>query len=214
MSVLPVLLAASIPVLASAPAPQAGAMSGVLADAVRHFQAQELEIAEALLLDVREVLPENAEAAFYLGRVYLERGEAEAAVEALAEAARLDPESSPHQFWLAEALVARIHEVPVLFKLPIANRMRTAYEKAVELDPENLDARAAVARYHLQAPPVAGGNPVLADEQIEEIRRLDPALAQVLIDERDGRRPPLSATGEAESVAADVMVGPTFCHGF
>ncbi len=222
MRLLPVLLAVLVAALAAAEEPPAGAPAGalaaVVADAMRHLEAGELEVAEALLLDVRGLLPEHAEAAFYLGRVYLTRGEAQAAVQAIEEATRLDPGSSTYQFWLGDALVARIHEIPALFKLAVANRMRMAYQKAVELDPENLEARAAVARYHLQAPPVAGGDPALADAQIEEIARRDPALAQILIDEREGRREPLRAPPSMTRAPRGIVAGVTavsgFCHGY
>lgn len=162
----------------------------VLQQAVRLFHAQEVEAAEELLLAAGKEQPENAKAAFYLGRVYLERGRSKAAVEALERATRLDPESSDYQFWLAEALVARIGEVAFFFKLRVAKRMRKAYEKAVELDPENLEARVAVARYHSEAPPAAGGSAERAATELAEIERRDPALAHVtrgLIHERLGR---------------------------
>ena len=186
MRLLPILLLLTGPVLAETPSVDAGTLD----EAVRHFHAQELDAAEALLLDLAEAEPENAEAAFYLGQVHLARGRTQEAVQAIERAARLDPASSAYQLGLAEALVQRIDEVAVFFKLPVANRMRVAYEKAVELDPENLAARVAVARYHAEAPPVAGGNPVTSEQQLEEIRRRDPALAHVataLIHERLGR---------------------------
>ena len=167
MRLLPILLLLSFPILAETPDPQAGA----LADAVRQFHAQELEAAEELLLALGEARPENAEAAFYLGRVYLAQGRFEAAVSAIEQSTRLDSTSSVYQFWLGEALVERIHEVIVFFKLGVANRMRAAYQKAVELDPENLRARVAVARYHAAAPVIAGGRPEMALQQLEEIRR-------------------------------------------
>ncbi len=202
MRLLLILLFLSSPILAEAPDLETGA----LAEAVRQFHSQELETAESLLLAIQNVQPKNAEAAFYLGRVYLAQGRSQAAVEALEHATRLSPESSTFQFWLAEALVARIGEVAVLFKLGIANRMRVAYEKAVELDPENLEARVAVARYHAQAPIIAGGNPAMVTRQLDEIRRRDPAMAHVaqgLIHEQLGRPDPA-----AEELETAVRVDP------
>ncbi len=199
---LPILLFLSLPLQAQTPEPQAGA----LAQAVRHFHAQELEVAEALLLDLRQARPEDADSAYYLGRVYLAQGRSLEAVRVIAESARLDPESSRYQFWLGEALVERIAEVPALFKLGIAKRMRAAYEKAVELDPDNLEARVAAARYHSEAPPIAGGSLAQAQAHLDEIRRRDPALAHVaqgLIHEQLGRPEPA-----AEELAAAAEVDP------
>ncbi len=202
MRLLPILLFLSGTILAETPDSQAGA----LAEAIRHFHAQELDAAEALLLDLEQAQPEHAEAAFYLGRVYLAQGRSQAAVQAIERSTRLDPESSTYQLGLAEALVARIDEVAVLFKLSVANRLRAAYEKAVELDPENLAARIAVARFHAEAPAIAGGNPATSERQLDEIRRRDPALAhvaQALIHERLGR-----LEKAEEELATAVVIDP------
>ncbi len=212
MRLLPILLFLSVPVLAETPDSQTGAgrcrgdACAALAEAVRQFHAQELESAEEQLLGVRKARPEDASAAFYLGRVYLAQGRFEAAVSALERSTRLDPTSSVYQFWLGEALVGRIHEVPFLFKLGVANRMRAAYEEAVELDHDNLEARVAVARYHSEAPAVAGGSPAIAQEQLEEIRLRDPALAHVaqgLIHEQLGRPEPA-----AEEIETALEIDP------
>ncbi len=208
---LPILALLSGPILAETVAPPAELTpaeltTAELTAAVRHVHAQELDVAEVLLSGLEEAQPENAEVAFYLGQVHLARGRTEAAVRSIEHAVSLDPKSSSYWLALAEALVARIDEVAVLFKLQVANRMRVAYEQAVELDPENLAARVAVARYHAEAPPIAGGNPATAEQQLEEIGRRDPALAHVakaLIHERLGRL----EEAEAE-LAAAVAVDP------
>lgn len=176
-----------------------------LGDAMRHFHAGELAAAEELLLASRKERPEDADVAFYLGRVYLAQGRSKQAVAELERATRLDPSSSTAQFWLAEALVERIDEVVFFFKLGIAKRMGAAYEQAVELDPENLEARIAVARYHSEAPAIAGGSAERAASELAEIERRDPAVAHLtrgLIHEQLGR---LEAAEEAlrQAVEAD-----------
>ncbi len=198
---LPILLLLSVPLLAEVPDPESAALD----EAILRFHRQELHRAEALLLEIQGRQPGNAEAAYYLGRVYLAQGRSLEAVKILEQATRLDPSSADSQFWLARALVQRIGEVPALFKLGIANRMRAAYEKAVELDPDHLEARVAVARYHSEAPPIAGGNPARAGQEIDEIRRRDPAVAHVargLIHEQLGRPEP-AAEELATAVEAD-----------
>lgn len=175
-----------------------------LREAILRFQAQEIEVAEELLLAARESRPGDAETSYYLGRVYLSQGRAKKAIDLFEEAIGLDPTVSAYPFWLAEALVARIDEVAFFFKLGLANRLRAAYEKAVELDPENLEARVSVARYHSEAPSIAGGSSEKATAQLAEIRRRDPALAHVtqgLIHEQLGR---LEEAAEAFETAVEV----------
>lgn len=168
--------------LAPAPAhPQASDQDtrAELGAGLRHFYAGELEAAEASLGGLAGAAPDAVDVAFYLGRVYLEQGRAQDAVAAFERAIELDPARSTSHFWLAEALVQRIDEVPFLVKLGVATRMRTAYEEAARLDPSNLEALISVARYHAAAPAMAGGSPEKAEAHLAEIQRRDPALALV-----------------------------------
>ena len=170
------LLAGSSPAAASSP--ESGEIDA-LHEGVRHLHARELEAAEAKLLSLAQADPQNPEVAFFQGRVYLAKQQAQDAVDAFDRAIRLDPEQSRFHFWLAEALVRRIDEVPFFLKLTIANRMRTAYEEATRLDPEDLQALISVARFHAAAPAMAGGSLEKAAAHLEAIRQRDPALAHV-----------------------------------
>ena len=164
--------------------------SSSLQEAIHRFEAQELGPAETLLLAARKGDSEKAEATYYLGRVYLTQGRVEEAVEAFEDAIRLDATVADYPFWLAEALVARIDEVSVFFKLGLAKRLLAAYENALELDPDHLEARISVARYHSEAPMIAGGRTERAEAEMAEIRRRAPAIARVtqgLIHEQLGR---------------------------
>ena len=193
-----VLLAGSS--LAGSASPD-GADGAGLQEGVRLFQARDFEAAEQALLAAGQGSGEAADVAFYLGRVYLAQGRAKDAVQAFERAVGLDPERSAFHFWLAEALVKRIDEVPFLLKLSVANRMRTAYETAARLDPESLEALIAVARFHAAAPAMAGGSPQKAAAFLEEVRLRDPALAHVtqgLSHEQLGRL----AAAEEELLAA------------
>jgi len=161
-----------------------------LQSAIHRFDAQEFVAAERLLLAARKNASDRAGATYYLGRIYLTQGRVKEAVEALEEAIQLNDKAADYHFWLAEALVARIEEVSIFFKLGLAKRMRAAYEKAVDLDPDHLEARISVARYHSEAPAIAGGRTERAAAEMKEIRRRDPALARVtqgLIHEQLGR---------------------------
>lgn len=61
-----------------------------------------------------------------------------------------------------------------------ALRIRAELERAVELDPANVDARTELARYYLAAPRVLGGGRDRAEEQIVALRRLAPRRAAML----------------------------------
>ena len=62
-------------------------------------------------------------------------------------------------------------------KLSAIGRAKTAkgsFEKAVELEPDNLQARIRLVKFHLNAPGIAGGNKDEARRQAETIAKIDP----------------------------------------
>ncbi|HXG57877.1 MAG TPA: hypothetical protein VNL91_02550 [Thermoanaerobaculia bacterium] len=55
-------------------------------------------------------------------------------------------------------------------------RIREALDAALALDPERIDARLDLVRFHTMAPRIAGGSREAAEAQAAEIERRDPAL--------------------------------------
>ncbi len=117
--------------------------------------------------------PQNAEAQHHLGLLAMRRDEPEGAVKFLEKAAALNPGSSEYQRRLGDAC-GRTAQKASLFSQPgWAKRCRTAYEKAVGLDPKNLEARFSLMGFYQQAPGIVGGGMDKAYAQAEEIRKLD-----------------------------------------
>ncbi len=76
------------------------------------------------------------------------------------------------------SLLEQLQAASGLDKARLAGRVRTAFEKAVKLDPANVEARTALAGYYMNAPFIAGGSFKKAKRQAEAIVALDPADAQ------------------------------------
>ena len=57
----------------------------------------------------------------------------------------------------------------ILWQFPLARKVRIHFEKAVKLDPDNVDARADLAEYYLKAPRILGGGKEKAEAQAHEI---------------------------------------------
>jgi len=128
--------------------------------------------------------PNNAEALVLLTRARLQAGKPEAAVGSAEKAAKLAPNNAQAQFWLGNAYGMQINNVGMMSKMGMAPKLRDAFEKTVQLDPDNLDAREALLQYYLQAPSVVGGGKDKAQAQAREIAKRDPArghLAQARI---------------------------------
>jgi tetratricopeptide (TPR) repeat protein len=128
--------------------------------------------------------PNNADAQVLLTRARLQAGKPESAVDAAQKAVKLAPNNAQAQFWLGNAYGSQINNVGMMSKMSMAPKLRDAFEKTVQLDPNNLDAREALLQFYVQAPSVVGGGKDKAQVQAREIAKRDPArghLAQAQI---------------------------------
>lgn len=96
---------------------------------------------------------------------------------AVAEAQRavaLAPQVSSHYVTLSNALFNKAGAVGGLGAMGLAKDGKAAAEKAVALDPNDLDARETLIGFHLEAPGIAGGDKEEALKQAREIARRNP----------------------------------------
>jgi tetratricopeptide (TPR) repeat protein len=116
----------------------------------------------------------DATAAFYLGQIAMEENDGANAAAWLEKAVAMNPRSSIYYDWLGRAYGMQAQRASKL-KLPfLAGRTRSAWEKAIALDPNNLDARQDMILYYMQAPGFLGGGKDKARAMAEEIRRRNP----------------------------------------
>lgn len=117
--------------------------------------------------------PDNAEAHFFLGQSFLYAREHEGAVPAFEMATALDPTNSRYQRHLGDAYGLTAQKVGVFSKMGWAKKCKAAYDKAVELDPKDIDARWSVMEYARQAPGFLGGGMDQAYAHAAAIKQLD-----------------------------------------
>jgi tetratricopeptide (TPR) repeat protein len=120
----------------------------------------------------------NARAWVLLARAQLQKGEADEAVESAEQAVELAPNDAQAQLWLGNSLGVRINEVNMLRKLTMAPSLRDAYEAAVRLDGNLLDARSRLIQYYLY-PAAPGGGVEKAQAQQAEIAKRNPVLGHL-----------------------------------
>ena len=113
----------------------------------------------------------DADAAFYLGRIAMEERRNDRAADYFESATRLEPKNSTYFLWLGRAYGREAKDANVLRQPGLAKKARGAWERAVELDADNLDARSDLIQYYVQAPGFLGGSSAKALEQAEEIRK-------------------------------------------
>ncbi len=125
--------------------------------------------------------PANADVQFYLGRIALQRDDHEKAVAYLEKAVTLSPADARFHLRLGDAYGRSAQKAGMFSKMGLAGKCRTSYEKAVELDPRNVDARFSLLGFYQQAPSIVGGGLDKALAQAREIKRLDPARGRMAI---------------------------------
>ena len=117
-----------------------------------HFDAQRFDEAKAVFTTVLADDDQNHEAWAYLGRIALHGEDADTAVKCLAAAVELRDDDSRYQTWLAQAYLLKLREVPFMEKGRYSQLMIKHLNRAIELDGENIEARATLAGFYAQAP--------------------------------------------------------------
>lgn len=107
-------------------------------------------------------------------RLLLLKREAKRALELAEKQAEAAPGHAASHYWLGMAYGARIGQVGTFAKATMAPKIRSAFERAVELDPALHDARFALMEYYLGAPAIVGGSESKAKAQAQELLRRDP----------------------------------------
>jgi len=143
------------------------------------FQARDFPAAASAAETLVAAHPDEAEAYALLGSVKLAQADAEAAVAALEKATTLDPKNGDYQRQLGDAYGVSAQKASIFSMPGWAKKCRLAYEKAVELDPTNLNARNSLMGFYQQAPGIAGGGMDKAYAQAAEIKKLDPVRGRV-----------------------------------
>jgi tetratricopeptide (TPR) repeat protein len=153
------------------------------------YRAKRYAEAREAFEQVAAAEPGNAEAAYHLGELALMRNDEPAAIAWLEKAVVLMPRSAAYEQTLGDAYGLAAQKAGLFSKPGLARKCRLAYEKAVALEPDNIDARYALFTFYRQAPAIAGGGLDKARAQAEEIRKRDVvrgtvALAEVSIAEK------------------------------
>jgi Flp pilus assembly protein TadD len=127
-------------------------------------------------LRILQGIPARDAAAWELtGRNYYMQGDYKKSVEALEKAVAAEPNDSNHALWLGRAWGRRAETSSPLTAPGYASKTRQYFEKAVQLNPRNLDALSDLFEYYLEAPGIMGGGLDKAAATARQIGQLDPA---------------------------------------
>ena len=136
------------------------------------YHRTEYEAALKLLLPLEK---KNGPEWELVGESYFMMGEFKHAGEAFQKAVAAEPGRSNYYLWLGRAYGRRA-ETSNPFSAPgLASKARQNFERAVELDPRNVEAMNDLFEYYVQAPGFLGGGLDKATALAARIRALDPA---------------------------------------
>jgi len=143
------------------------------------FRRQEYEQARVGFEALAAEDASNPEAQYYLGRLDLIDNNLDGALKHFERAIDLGPERSDYHLWYAKTLMRRMPTNGLVGKMRDGMKMMKAMSRAVEVDPENLEARMTrfrvLARSHRHGP--IGEGDVLAE--IHAICERDSAMGHL-----------------------------------
>jgi tetratricopeptide (TPR) repeat protein len=123
----------------------------------------------------------DAESYNLLCRAYFMLEDWDRGVAACERARNLDPQKSLYHLWLGRAYGEKADRAGFLSAAGLAKKVRTAFERAVELDPASWEARTDLAEFYLEAPGIVGGGKDKARAQADAIAALNPAMAHWVV---------------------------------
>jgi tetratricopeptide (TPR) repeat protein len=178
-------LALSLPARAAADSPKDLLAAGRVDDAIQTLKQQ---ISHS---------PTDAEANNLLCRAYFMLEEWDHGISACERAVNLAPQNSLYHLWLGRTYGERADRAGFMSAAGLAKKVRTEFERAVELDPKSWQARTDLAEFYLEAPGIVGGGKDKARGQAGVLASLNPAMAHY-INGRIAEKNKDTATAERE----------------
>jgi tetratricopeptide (TPR) repeat protein len=121
------------------------------------LQQGRVDEATANLREILAAQPGDAQAHQLLCRIYYAQEMADKAIHECELAATDAPTSSDNQMWLGRAYGFKASHANPLSALSLAVKVRIAFERAVQLDPENIHSLNDLGEFYVAAPSLIGG---------------------------------------------------------
>jgi tetratricopeptide (TPR) repeat protein len=143
-------------------------------DAARDlFTARQLAEAQQAFEQLAAAAPKDPEINYYLGQLALRRDDTERAMKYLEVATTSAPAVARYHHAFGNASGRSAQKAGMLSKIGFAKKCLAAYERAVALEPGNMNFRQSLFEYYRQAPGLAGGGFDKAAAQAEAMKQLD-----------------------------------------
>lgn len=144
-------------------------------EARKLYESRRLPEALAIVNKVTEGDKDYAAAQYWLGRIAFDERRFDDAAEFFEEAADKDPGVADYHNWLGNAYGTIAQNANVLRQGMLAPKMKSAWEKAISLDQQNINARISLIQFYTQAPGFMGGSFEKAYQMADQIGKINAA---------------------------------------
>ena len=124
--------------------------------------------------------PADAEAHNLLCRVYYQEERWDDAIHECETAVKLVPMDSGYHLWLGRAYGEKADSIHSIKAYGLAKKVRDEFERAVQLDGENVDALSDLGDFYAAAPGIVGGGKKKAQGVAQALEQNGPAQAHQL----------------------------------
>jgi tetratricopeptide (TPR) repeat protein len=153
--------------------------------------AGQVDDAIPALSDQLKASPNDAASHNLFCRAYYMIEDWDSGVPHCERATTLDPANSLYFDWLGRIYGAKAEHSSFLSAATLAKKVRLAFERSVQLDPKNWEARVDLGEFYTEAPSIVGGGKDKARQQADALMSLNPAMGNWLlarIDEKNKDR--------------------------
>jgi tetratricopeptide (TPR) repeat protein len=147
------------------------------ADSADLLAAGRVDAAIKNLQEKLAISPNDAASENLLCRAYFMLDEWDRGIPACERAVDLDSSNPLYHLWLGRIYGEKADRAGFLSAISLAKKVRTEFERSVELDPSGVAARTDLAEFYLEAPGIVGGGKDKALAQADALMHLDPAAA-------------------------------------
>ena len=144
-------------------------MSQSLTKGVELYQSGNLKAAK----DFFSQYDDNEKALYYLGRIAFDQEEYSDAADYFEDVIEINDQVADYYTWLGNSIGSYAGDVNFFKQGILAPQIKSAYEKAVALDPKSIDALFGLIEYYTQAPGLLGGSMEKAEETAHKIKQID-----------------------------------------
>ncbi|HEY7351716.1 MAG TPA: tetratricopeptide repeat protein [Terriglobales bacterium] len=121
--------------------------------------------------------PNDALAHNLLCRAYFSLGDWDSGIAECEKAVSISPNNSNFHLWLGRIYGEKADQANFITAAGLAKKVRHQFEIAVQLSPNNVEARSDLAEFYLEAPAIVGGGKDKAEAQANSLAALDPPRA-------------------------------------